>query len=160
MLSSKNKFITKDGIPRTEYIWRHPPVFETVTGETQPVSTDAGLHAISHDNYYSDEDDELRAARTPTKGEEDLLFRDSGYGSGGMLPGLMDQDPSSNSNGGTSAGRMLDEATIGRTKVPSDADGEATKALWRIRERRRSSATARANGHTDLEDGVRNLNLQ
>lgn len=40
VLSSKKSYITKEGVPKTEYVWRHPPVLEPVayeTGETMPV---------------------------------------------------------------------------------------------------------------------------
>jgi hypothetical protein len=35
ILTSKKTYMTKGGYPRTEYVWRHPPVFETANGQTQ-----------------------------------------------------------------------------------------------------------------------------
>jgi hypothetical protein len=35
VLTSKKTYMTKHGYPRTEYVWRHPPVFETANGQTQ-----------------------------------------------------------------------------------------------------------------------------
>lgn len=35
VLSSKREYISKEGHPKTEYVWRHPPVFETSNGQTQ-----------------------------------------------------------------------------------------------------------------------------
>jgi hypothetical protein len=133
ILSSKKESITKVGIPKTEYVWRHPPVFETVTGQTQPVYIGAGIGDLSSENYYSDEDDELGAefgaARSTARGEEGLLFRDSGYGSGGMLPGLKEMSPIATSNRTAHLGRVLDDEPVGKANVASNSEGEATKAL-------------------------------
>jgi hypothetical protein len=164
VLSSKKEYMTKEGIPRTEYVWRHPPVFETATGETQPVYIGAGIGDLSGVNYYSDEDDELGAefgaARSSAKGEEEPLFRDSGYGSRGMLPGLKDINPSSTTNGSAHLGQVVCEDTIGQVKSPSNAGGEATKASGRMRERRRSSATSKTNGTDALENGFAKMSIK
>jgi hypothetical protein len=137
VLSSKKDCITKDGIPRTEYIWRHPPVYETATGKTQPVYTRTGIGDLSGQTYSSDEDDEsgtgFGAARTPTKGEGEPLFRASGYGSGGMLPGLAEESPSPLRKAGANIGRVVGDWPL------SNTEGEATKGLSKMRERRRSS---------------------
>ncbi|ROV99184.1 hypothetical protein VPNG_08234 [Cytospora leucostoma] len=37
ILMDKRAYVTEDGIFRTEYLWRHPPVFEDVHGRTVPV---------------------------------------------------------------------------------------------------------------------------
>jgi hypothetical protein len=164
VLASKKEYVTKHGIPRTEYVWRHPPVFETATGQTQPVYTGAGMGDPSGDNYYSDEEDEhgaeFGAIRKPANGEEELLFRDMGYGSGGMLPGLSERSPVSSRNGGVPLGRVVDSAGVGKVEVASNAEGEATKALKRMRERRRSSAASKTNGTDGLEKGVKNMILK
>lgn len=160
ILSSKKEYITKEGHPRTEYVWRHPPVFETANGQTQPVYVGAGLGDISSpttapisgETYYSDEDDiegaEFGATRKPAKGEEELLFRDSGYGSQGMLPGLEEKIPLAGLGAelgfdpadfeliryGKVVGEDEDVA-VGKAKVVSNAEGEATKALRRMKEK-------------------------
>ena len=156
ILSSKKESTTKDGIPRTEYVWRHPPVFETVTGETQPVYIGAGLGVFRGDDHYSNGDDEPDATKLFTKGEEEILFRDSGYGAGGTLPGAEDMNPSSIRNGGD-FGRVLDEPPKGTSNAASNTDREATKTLRRTKDRRIGS-----NAHeTDqLQTEVRNLRIQ
>lgn len=164
ILSSKKDSMTKDSIPRTEYVWRHPPAFDTVAGDTQPVYIGAGIGDLSGENYYSDEDDELGAefgaARSDAKGEEGLLFRDSGYGSGGMLPGLKEMSPMTTSDGSTQVGRVADDGSLGKVQVASNAEGEATKALRRMKERRRSSTASKMNGMHDVENGVKNLSVK
>jgi hypothetical protein len=164
ILSSKKESITKDGIPCTECVLRHPPVFETAIGQTQPVYIGAGIGDLIGENYYSDEDDdigaEFGAARATAKGEEGLLFRDSGYGSGGMLPGLKEMSPVAKSDGSAQVGRVVDDGSLGKVKVASNAEGEATKALRRMRERRRSSAASKASGVNGLENGVKNMSVK
>lgn len=43
ILVDKKTHVTEDGIVRTEYLWRHPPVFEDVHGRTTPVRVPAGI---------------------------------------------------------------------------------------------------------------------
>jgi hypothetical protein len=191
ILSSKKEYMTKEGYPKTEYVWRHPPVFETATGQTQHVYIGTGLGdisapttaPISGETYYSDEDDvhaaEFGAMRPRAKGEEELLFRDGGYGSQGMLPGLADKTPLAGLGGAPAFnagdfevirfGRVLGEdngAIIGKARVVSNAEGEATKAL-RKRRKRRSSApsttsAAKTNGNhiSEVERGMHGLNVR
>ena len=102
VLCSKKEYITKEGHPRTEYVWRHPPVFETATGKTQPIGGGLGdlISTVPETapvkSYHSDEEDiegaEFGAMSMPSNGEEGLLFRDSGYGHG-TLPGLTEKAP-------------------------------------------------------------------
>ncbi|CAG8950759.1 hypothetical protein HYFRA_00002972 [Hymenoscyphus fraxineus] len=40
ILSSKKEYMAKEGHPVTEYVWRHPPVFETTNGQIQPIYHD------------------------------------------------------------------------------------------------------------------------
>lgn len=166
ILSSKKEYISNEGHPKTEYVWRHPPVFEDVHGRTQPMYIGAGLGDLSSpDGYYSDEDPAgaaFGAERDSAKGEEDLLFRDSGYGHAGMLPGLgqpapvakyqtTDGDHQRNFSGSTTedhrSGHDIGEdfesgSGLNYHERIERASGEATKALQRMRERRRSSAGA------------------
>lgn len=157
---SKRKSVTKEGVPKTEYVRRYPPVFENSSGQTQgPVYIAAGLgnlSAVEYNRYYSDEDDiegaEFGAVMKLARGEEDLLFRDSGYGFGGMLPGLVEMAPMVK---GMPLGRVLDDDRdgvcsnrVGKVKVASNAgaEGEATKGLRHMRGRRRSSAASQGSG--------------
>jgi hypothetical protein len=149
ILSSKKESIGKDHhVPKTEYAWRHAPVFDIGTGHIQPVYIGAGIGDLSAETYYSDEVDELGADFGTTgmtaKGEEDLLFRESGYGFGGMLPGLGDRTSVERSSGadfGSVVGH--DPAPVRKARVASDVDGEVTKPLKRMRERMRSGALGR-----------------
>lgn len=179
ILTSK-EYMTKDGVPRTEYVWRHPPVFETVDGETQPVYIGAGLGDISG-TAHSDEDDiegrEFGAASGRNGiSEEALLFRDSGYGVEGMLPGLQDRSPMADLGRGTVVMDGTDGGlgkSVGKVKVdgnleekalrkkPVRLEGEATRGLRRMRERRRSSATSKSSGSIgELQNGVKNMSVR
>lgn len=43
ILVDKKTHVTEDGTVRTEYLWRHPPVFEDIHGRTTPVLIPAGV---------------------------------------------------------------------------------------------------------------------
>lgn len=145
----------------------------------------AGLGDISAQNGYQSDSDtasaEFGAERQPAKGEEGLLFRDSGYGSQGMLPGLGQSAPMTgyqNANGhtvstnrhrqtnayqkngsharkssvemnGDIVGDFGEKIRLGKVLNHSEqmelSEGEATKALRRMKERRRSSAASAAS---------------
>lgn len=169
ILSSKKEYMTNEGYPRTEYVWRHPPVFEDVHGRTQPVYIGAGLGDLSSAaiGYESDEDSAgaaFGAERPGAKGEEELLFPEGGYGSAGMLPGLGQKAPVAgyhHSNSGDVVGNFGERINYGKVLNHDDemvrSEGEATKALRRMKERRRSSAASAAskgNGTAIDMDGV------
>ncbi|PMD29915.1 hypothetical protein L207DRAFT_444545 [Hyaloscypha variabilis F] len=194
ILSSKKEYIAKEGHPKTEYVWRHPGVFETATGETQPIYMGAGLGdlslprpktAPSKATYSDDEEEdtagaEFGAMRRSPVGEEEFLFRDSGYGSGGMLPGLRDKTPLAGLSGEPRfipedfevirLGRVVGNEAGENRKGRDISEGEATRALMRIREKRKSSeatsvaSTIRANERENsvdaVERGVRGLNMR
>ncbi|CZR64723.1 uncharacterized protein PAC_14622 [Phialocephala subalpina] len=213
ILSSKKEYMTKEGHPKTEYVWRHPPVFEDIHGRTQPVYIGAGLGDISPQNGYQSDSDtagaEFGAERQPAKGEEGLLFRDSGYGSQGMLPGLGQSAPMSefqNTNGhrksvagvqhmngyhkkglngingthsrkssvemnGDVVGDYGEKIRLGKVLNHSEqmemSEGQATKALRRMKERRRSSAASAASKgkgkEVDMDglvDGVNGMHVR
>ena len=168
ILSAKKEIASKDGVPKTEYVWRHAPVFEDATGKTQHVYTGPGLGNNQIAETYSDEDEdvagkEFGSMRREENGGEEFLFRDSGYGSQGALPGLEKKSaiadlrgvwgspPAANGvNSGDEIrlGRVLGEDQdegIDTAKVESNGEGEATKALRRMRERRRNSVTSQGN---------------
>jgi hypothetical protein len=189
-LSSKKEYITKEGHPKTEYVWRHPPMFETATGQKQPIYIVAGLGDLSsprpktapEKSYHSEEDDnkgaDFGAMRTPANGEEGLLFRDSGYGGGGMLPGLTEKTPLAGIPGELRfisddievirLGKVVGEDGFGKGKGGEILEGEATRALKRIREKRTSSgapsvaSTVRPNRDSveTVEKGMEGLSMK
>jgi len=150
VLSSQKESISKDGVPRTEYVWRHPPVFENAIGETQPIGP--SMSQLSLGSYTSDEED-FGAMRSPAKDGEELLFRDSGYGSGGTLPGLKDGNPAATKNSLVPLGRVVEPVREGSD---TSSEGEATKALKRLREKRNMSK----RNVNDLETGMGNMSVK
>jgi hypothetical protein len=90
ILTSKKTYMTADGYPRTEYYWRHPPVFEDATGRTQPVYMEGLLSNELNTPFTADVRDEsgsdMRRPRTE-ENKNGSLFRDSGYGASSS-PGL------------------------------------------------------------------------
>lgn len=157
VLSSKKSYITKDGIPKTEYVWRHPAILEPAAyepGETMPVRM----------NCISDEDFALRAAaedhslytssidggsRRSAVSEEGLLFNDQGYGNSGMLPGLIEKTPMA-AIGTPGAGKMTStigdgsaQSEVSRHKLRSSKEGE------RLREVERQVSMMLAEMHLD-----------
>ncbi|KAL5330433.1 hypothetical protein ACEPPN_003961 [Leptodophora sp. 'Broadleaf-Isolate-01'] len=158
ILSSKKEYKTEEGHPRNEYILRHPPVFEDATGRTQPVFISAALgdrdaphHQFLEDGLCTEERSDVHSPR-----EEEFLFLDSGYGSQGMLPGLSALAPTADSRYKNDAGvlgdagekinlgRVVDDGKMGKVKIASNAEGEATTASRRMQERRRSSAASKS----------------
>lgn len=201
ILHSKKEYVTSEGVPRTEYVWHHPPVFEDALHRTQPVYIGAGLGDLSSPfslrSTWSSDEDSSSFEGGKTQGEEGLLFRDSGYGSGsaGMLPGLEEKSlmagtakiPRSGATGGgfneavSSSSEQTDgdeddyggdgdddddddddddAKTIRLGRVvggPTDRreqrrEGEATKALHRLREKKSIKDTVRS--------GISNLGLR
>lgn len=124
---------------------------------------------------------EFGAARTTAAqgdDEEELLFRDSGYGAGGMLPGLTEVNPASltaeslnrNVRGrgvrveAVGSGRNVHRrGEGGAVNIPPMPECEATKALGRIKERRRSGVrdSGRSGvGTSDIEDRMRDMRIK
>jgi hypothetical protein len=97
-LSSKKSSTMPGGHGFSEYSWRHEPVSEPVTHSYRSGNNTESLHVNNigpsswrHDNgSFSSFDEE---ERRPAKGEEELLFKESGYGAFGFLPGLADLSP-------------------------------------------------------------------
>jgi hypothetical protein len=154
ILSSKKEYMTKEGYPRTEYVGHHPPVFETADGKTQPIYIGAGLGDIS-----PEETRRFGVAQT-TKGEEALLFWDSGYGFEGMLPGLKEKSPMAEFGRGRvvieSADRRLGNS-FGDVKVERNAKTEDVRELRRksVRE-----AQVRLESVEEIEKGVKKLSMR
>lgn len=92
-LVSKKEYMTKEGYPRTEYVWRHPPVFEDAQGRMQPiylkgVMDDLDLTALIRSS--SDEED-ASGLNFGAVNAEGRFLADSGYGSPSVLPGLSEK---------------------------------------------------------------------
>ncbi|KAH8594444.1 hypothetical protein B0O99DRAFT_595378 [Bisporella sp. PMI_857] len=127
-LSSKKESTAKEGHPKTEYVWRHPPVFETVGSK----ATQAVIPTAFEEHYYSSDEEEAVFGAERTEG--DLLFNDAGYGDGGMLPGLQERSPAGMA---TLRESISGEASSEEARIPrvmSDVEGQATRGLRRIKE--------------------------
>lgn len=109
ILASKRESRTFEGVPKTEYLWRHPPTFDNYSRPSssrsgqKPVYIGAGIGDISdvgvaavskrdgrgsHSSSEYESGYVLDSTQSRSKEGEELLFRDSGYGSGGGLPGI------------------------------------------------------------------------
>ncbi|RDW80946.1 hypothetical protein BP5796_05644 [Coleophoma crateriformis] len=87
VLSSKRRSMTRDGVPKTESVWRHAPEMETggrASGQTMPMYLD---HTIDSDDSNSG-DVAYTTAKSPTKAEMALLSRNGGYGNGAKPTGF------------------------------------------------------------------------
>lgn len=169
VLASKKEYITPQGYPKTEYVWHHPPVFQDSLGRTQPVYIGAGIGDLSsplesggeaggyslgggipgHGVYVEDEDQagaNFGAERSP-------VFRDSGYGAAGMLPGISAQGSrvaglKQNKGHGE---RVSTGKGVGREEQMKRAEGEANKALRRMEQN--------GSGVTGVEKGMQGLSV-
>jgi hypothetical protein len=158
MLSSRKDSISNEGYPKTEYVWRHPPVFETADGRTTPARH---IAASSRQPYRRSIDEEEAQEYGAGKTEEELVFKNSGYGTENLLPGLAVRNPAATDSGVdsiTSKKIAMVEKDECRTRrhdynIPrTDEEGQATKGLRRIQakvqnanssiERRRKSGNA------------------
>jgi len=148
ILAEQRQYMTNEGHSRTHYLWRHPPVFEDIHGRTQPVAIPAGMHPLrlSLDDFVS-EDGEDRD-NVSVRDEEDLLFRDSGYGQG-MLPGLPVSDGRSSERvRGSDGGEKIVLGKVRGQDGHVESEGEATRALRRLREKRSGSSMS-SDKHAD-----------
>lgn len=171
ILISKKEYITKEGYPRTEYVWRHPPVFEDAQGRMQPIYLEGvtdDLDLTSLIRSSSDEEDAsgLNFGALNSGGP---LFTDEGYGVPSVLPGLGDMSTerpaqqrndyrvlsSKDPNGKSSAGTLpqhlnghpsLKNKTAGDNTAPNGASEQSVYGHSKISEQTRSS--------TKLGDGV------
>jgi hypothetical protein len=166
ILSSKRESVSKEGHPKTEYVWRHPPVFETVNGDTVPAIIPAAFEGDSC-TYYSEDDSDVAGAEFGAeKAEVDLLFRDSGYGNAGMLPGLQQPSPATFRTTNVAntprsmAGRVVEDGMSGSNGKGKENVGEATSYLRRMKEKRRSSGHKNSNSVEGLEAGVRDMSMK
>jgi hypothetical protein len=139
-LTGKKEYTDKNGVNKTEHFWRHPPVYETTTGQTQPLYVGAGIGDLSSPGYDNeeeeiDEESEFKAMR-PDRYEADLLFRDSGYGFGGMLPGLREAEPIAKRRGGRQRSSTIaadgSDVIGGLTTRGNGSDDETIRAFQRL----------------------------
>ncbi|RDW69821.1 hypothetical protein BP6252_08841 [Coleophoma cylindrospora] len=87
VLSSKRLSMTRDGVPKTESVWRHAPELETggrASGQTMPMYIDYTIDSDDSDSA----DVAYTTMKTPTKAEMALLSRDGGYGNGAKPTGI------------------------------------------------------------------------
>ncbi|KAL2070160.1 hypothetical protein VTL71DRAFT_13186 [Oculimacula yallundae] len=162
ILVSKKEYMTEDHFPRTEYLWRHPPVFEDAMGRTQPIIIGAGFGNPNAPRQEFLEDsvryEDQSAMRSPTQ-EESLFFRDSGYGSLGMLPGLSPRSPISDNVYGNDAsagdyrGYGNSRGAVGSVDTTSNAESEAKRA----RNGRSAGISEMGASHMREEDFVKGL---
>lgn len=126
--------------------------------------------AFEGNRYYSSQDEDRAGAEFGAeRAEGDLLFRDSGYGSGGMLPGLPQADPAfiSLDNAHTHVGRSLENGKApvlempSKIKVPEGPEGQATQYLRSMREKKLGvgSGQSKGKGVDVLENGMKGLNV-
>ncbi|CZT11331.1 uncharacterized protein RCO7_01320 [Rhynchosporium graminicola] len=138
ILISKKEYMTPENFPRTEYLWRHPPVFEDALGRTQPIIMGAGFGDPNapRDQFFEDRIMGVhheRGAVRHQREEDDLMFRDSGYGSQGMLLGLSSMAPISsslysNASGSRhSNGHVEEIQAVGRAQTASHAERDARR---------------------------------
>jgi len=150
ILTSQKTYMTEEGFPRTEYYWRHPPVFEDAYGRTQPVYMNGFLDGDLNSPFSVVESNHSSSSGEKTGGsEKELLFRDSGYGAG-SLPGLRDLSLMSgpryeNTNEGGAKKVSSSESGIGTSKI------EEAKLAKIERELDEAEAASRRAGSSDEE---------
>lgn len=152
--SNRQANLTNDTAQRYENVAHHPSRMESHQG---PRYIGPGIGDLSGtqygDRHSSDEEQHVKAPE-PTRSEEELLFRDSGYGSGGMLPGLTAKAPMAKEAmglglGNEDSGDELSADASRSTHVSRQAEspvGEATRAL------RRMKGTSSSVGHVKFAD--------
>lgn len=167
ILSSKRESVSKEGHSKTEYVWRHPPVFETVNGDTVPAIIPAAFEGESR-TYYSEDDSDVAGAEFGAeKAEGDLLFSESGYGNAGMLPGLQQPSPATFKSTTVAntprsmLGRVVDDGTSGSNAKGKAKEGEATSYLRQMREKRQGFKHKYDGKNVEgLEIGVGNMSVK
>ena len=127
-LSSKHSYTAKEGHPKTEYVWRHPPVFETANGHTQPALIPC---AFSGETAQYSLDENLDDPREV----DSRLVRDSAN------DGLQESSPYSIPRKPISPDSKLampngTSEDARRPRTVSTAEGEATMGLRRMRQSR------------------------
>jgi len=121
----------------------HSDISSTPHHLSQKPSVNSIIAPEPEEQYSSDESG-LGAEAT----ENYLLFKDSGYGNGGMLPGLKEPAPISS----VSAIPRKTRDEVARTpRKFTEPEGEATKGLRRLREK---LSNLRAKEKAERETGV------
>ena len=134
VISSSKNYVTDEGHPKKESVIRHPPTLETggyETAQTVPMHMNC---LPSERARNSSNQDSIPRRRHGSREEEGLLYKNTGYGEQGMLPGLTEKTPTTGYDGSV---------------------GEATSFLRRKKEEKRRSVESRRN----LEDSMRGLDV-
>ncbi|EPE35211.1 hypothetical protein GLAREA_10908 [Glarea lozoyensis ATCC 20868] len=169
VLTSKKTYMTPEGYPRTEYVWRHPPVFETANGQIQYIfqGVERYLNGEQRHGHTRSESDTNNIPRSETFarkiGEGNLrsrFNRDSGYDGGYSH----EEHAARGQHVGWEAREeeyRLDDGRVRSAGYEPVRGGEATNALRRIRERRsRASSAASSGGFVgEVERGMRGLSV-
>lgn len=128
ILASKKDSISPEGIPRTEYLWRHKPQFENVKRPHDgpqyigASNVSSLAESLSRTNgRRSDTSDSSRErgyvlndkSNNKIKEGDAPMFRDSGYGSGGGLPNI---------NAGGDLSRAFDNMDINKETNEKSSD--------------------------------------
>lgn len=179
VLASKKEYISPQGYPKTEYVWHHPPVFQDSLGRTQPVYIGAGIGDLSSPldptlggfgsvgtggaetvgrvgGEYNEDDDQAGAN---FGAERSPVFRDSGYGAAGMLPGISAQGTrvaGLKNQKSKSVERISTAKGAGREEQMKRAEGEAEKVLRRMNE---GSGSSGMTGVSGVEKGMEKLRV-
>ena len=149
ILSNKKESTTKDGHTRTDYVWRHPPVFETMDGNEQPIIIGTGYGDPSSEDALGS------VAAADIKDDEALLFTDTGYGSDGMLPGLKEKSPMAGLGNGRVVVASGDDG-LGRSVGDVKVDGSPRE----LRRKPVMETTRQSGGVAEMERGMGNLSMR
>ena len=120
-----------------------------------------GIPAAAYDYYSSDDESGIQMGAERTEG--DLLFSNSGYGVGGMLPGLAERDPAAtplsctheatDKKPSTSSGEngAVGQATIGLRSLKAKLKGKGSDLLSNSKSERKEA---------EVERNMEKLNLK
>lgn len=121
---------------------------------------DPAVPTVPYDYYSSENDSDYQLGAETTEGH--LLFRNTGYGGGGMLPGLAEHDPASTAPPVT----HTTQKDMARTPRSEDTPvGEATLGLSRLKDgpgeilNGGHSNVEHEEGDLDVKDAMQGLTL-
>lgn len=140
IVSSSKSHVTSEGYTKTESVIRHPPTLETGardSGQSVPMM----MNCLPSEQARHAANNNVPHSKQRSHGEEDLLYKNTGYGEEGMLPGLEEKSPTTEYGG-----------TV----------GEATSFLRRKKEEKRKSMDSRRSleSHRSLEEKMAGLNVR
>lgn len=70
ILADQMTYTTKEGMQRTEYLWRHPPVFEDASGRAEPVRIPAGLTSEWKRLFHQEDQSKLSSSKQQAVGTQ------------------------------------------------------------------------------------------